>query len=195
MKTKVDEYLLKHDKWTNELSQLRDIMLSLKMEETIKWGSPVYMVDGRNVLGLAAFKNHYGLWFFNGVFLKDNHKLLVNGQEKTKAMRQLKLTKDDELPLKQIREYVIEAIDNERSGKKVVAEKPGAYELSPYLKKALDADKKLLDSFYALTPGKQKDYSNHIADAKQEKTKFARIEKITPMIIAGVGLHDKYKNC
>ena len=30
-------------------------------------------------------------------------------------------------------------------------------------------------------------------EAKQEKTKIARMEKIKPMIFAGQGLHDKYK--
>ena len=195
MKRKVDEYLVKHNKWTNELTQLREVMLSLNMEETIKWGSPVYTVDGKNVLGLNAFKNHYGIWFFNGVFLKDTHNLLVNGQEKTKAMRQLKFTKGEEIPLQYIREYAMEAIENEKAGKKLVTSKTGDYTLSPDLKKAMDSDKNLLDSYYKLTPGKQKDYSNYVSDAKQEKTKLARIEKITPMILAGAGLHDKYKNC
>ena len=59
----------------------------------------------------------------------------------------------------------------------------------------MDNDSELLNAFIALTPGKQKDYSNHISDAKQEKTKASRLEKIRPMILAGGGLHDKYKNC
>ncbi len=50
-------------------------------------------------------------------------------------------------------------------------------------------------SFKALTPGKQREYCSYVADAKREATKLTRIEKITPMILNGVGLHDKYKNC
>jgi uncharacterized protein YdeI (YjbR/CyaY-like superfamily) len=46
-----------------------------------------------------------------------------------------------------------------------------------------------------LSPGKQRDYCEHIELAKQEKTKLARIEKIKPMLLKGIGLYDKYKNC
>ncbi len=31
--------------------------------------------------------------------------------------------------------------------------------------------------------------------AKQAATRQRRIEKIVPMIEAGIGLHDKYRNC
>ena len=195
MNPKVDDYIDKKSEWSEELKQLRAIFLSTEMEEDVKWGGPVYTVNGKNVTGIAAFKNHYGIWFFNGVFLKDKHKLLVNAQESTKALRQIRFKKGDPIPTDIIREYVLEAIDNEKQGLKVAPAKPGAYVLSPYLKSAMDSDSELLEAFNALTPGKQKDYSNHIADAKQEKTKLTRLNKIKPMILAGVGLHDKYKNC
>jgi uncharacterized protein YdeI (YjbR/CyaY-like superfamily) len=52
------------------------------------------MKGGKNLLGIGAFKNHFGLWFFQGSLLKQNTKLLVNAQEgKTQAMRQIKLDK------------------------------------------------------------------------------------------------------
>lgn len=56
-------------------------------------------------------------------------------------------------------------------------------------------DQELLDSFNALPPGKQKEYTNYISEAKQEKTKISRVEKIKPMMAAGGGLNDRYKNC
>ena len=46
-----------------------------------------------------------------------------------------------------------------------------------------------------LTPGKQREYAEYIQTAKQDATKQTRLEKITPMILKGVGLNDKYKNC
>jgi uncharacterized protein YdeI (YjbR/CyaY-like superfamily) len=195
MNPKVDTYIETKSNWSEELQTLRSIFLSTEMEEDFKWGGPVYTVNGKNVTGMAAFKNHYGMWFFNGVFLKDNHSLLVNTQETTKALRQIKFKKGEEIPTDIIRDYVLEAIENEKQGLKVAPSKPGAYSLSPYLKEAMDNDSELLNAFIALTPGKQKDYSNHISDAKQEKTKASRLEKIRPMILAGGGLHDKYKNC
>lgn len=53
-------------------------------------GVRLYILNGKNVIGLGAFKNHFAIWFFNGVFLKDEKQLLTNAQEgKTKALRQM----------------------------------------------------------------------------------------------------------
>ena len=35
----------------------------------------------------------------------------------------------------------------------------------------------------------------YIETAKREVTKTNRLEKITPMILEGISLHEKYKNC
>lgn len=45
--------------------------------------------------------------------------------------------------------------------------------------------------FEKLTPGKRREY---VAVAKQQATKQKRIDKILPMIVAGVGLNDKHRN-
>jgi len=41
--------------------------------------------------------------------------------------------------------------------------------------------------------GLRREFSDYIADAKRTETKLSRIAKILPMIIAGVGLNDKYR--
>lgn len=61
--------------------------------------------------------------------------------------------------------------------------------------KAFEKDKNLKSAFEKLTSGKQKEYSLYINEAKQEATKIKRLEKIIPMILQGIGLYDKYKNC
>ncbi len=195
MNPKVDAYIAKSEKWGSQLTQLRTLFLSTEMEETVKWGAPVYTINGKNVAGLASFKNHYGIWFFNGVFLEDKHKLLVNAQESTKAMRQVRFEAGEELPLDTLREYLIEAIENEKNGLKVKPERTTDFEVPEQLKSELDASSALLDAFNGLSKGKQREYANYIADAKQEKTKTSRLEKIKPMILDGKGLHDKYRNC
>jgi uncharacterized protein YdeI (YjbR/CyaY-like superfamily) len=40
----------------------------------LKWGIPTYTVNGKNLVGIGAFKTYVGLWFFNGSFLKDEEK-------------------------------------------------------------------------------------------------------------------------
>ena len=76
----VDQYIETHPSWEQELLFLREILQNTELEECIKWGAPVYALDGKNVVGMAAFKNHCALWFFNGALLKENTALLYNAQ-------------------------------------------------------------------------------------------------------------------
>lgn len=63
------------------------------------------------------------------------------------------------------------------------------------LKDMLLKENELSQKFYDLTPGKQREYCEYIETAKRDTTKQKRIEKIKPMILEGIGLNDKYKNC
>lgn len=116
----VEDYISHHPNWENEILELRAMILSTGLEETIKWGSPVYMLHGKNVVSIAAFKNHYALWFFQGALLKENNDLLENAQEeKTKAMRQIRFKKGQSLPLDILKNYVNEAKQNQQEGKEI----------------------------------------------------------------------------
>ena len=85
----VADYIKKHPHWKEELTKLRDVFNSTELVEDVKWGAPAYVLNGKIVSGLGAFKNHIGIWFHQGVFLKDQQKQLVNAQDgKTKALRQ-----------------------------------------------------------------------------------------------------------
>ena len=66
----IEEYIEVNSKWSEALTILRDIVNTTEVEETIKWSAPVYTVNGKNVIGIGAFKNHFGIWFFNSVFFK-----------------------------------------------------------------------------------------------------------------------------
>ena len=58
-------------------------------DATIKWGVPIYQVNGRNVCSLAAFKEHVGINFFASPdVLVDPGKKLEGGG---KSMRMLKV--------------------------------------------------------------------------------------------------------
>lgn len=192
----VEEYIKHHAKWSEALTVLRGIINSTELDETIKWKAPVYTLNGKNVVGLAAFKNHFGVWFFNGVFLKDDQKLLVNAQEGiTKALRQMRFQSIESIDEAAVRRYVLEAIENEKLGKKLTPSKTKQAVIPDVLKTALDNNTTLQTKFEALTPGRQREYCNHINSAKRESTKLNRLEKIKPMILKGMGLHDKHKHC
>jgi len=191
MDPKVKEYLSKKPQWSKGLKLLRKVILQTGLDETIKWGAPVYQMDKKNIVGLASFNAHFGLWFFQGYFLKDKKKLLVNAQEgKTKAMRQLRFNSFDEVNEKIVTQYVKEAIDNHKNGlvvKKV--RKPVTYELAPELNSEFSNNLKLKKAFYEASPYKQKEYSNYISDAKRAETKTKRLIKILPLIKEGKSIY------
>ena len=193
----VEEYIEKHEKYGEALTLLRDIITSTELEETIKWSIPTYTIRNKNVLGIGAFKNHFGLWFFQGVFLKDEEKLLRNAQDgKTKAMRQMIFNSIEDINKDTVLKYVVEAIENQKLGKEIKPErKKKAVEIPDELNDELSKDKSLKAAFESLAPYKQKEYCEHIASAKREATKLSRLEKILPMIAQGLGLNDKYRNC
>jgi uncharacterized protein YdeI (YjbR/CyaY-like superfamily) len=77
---------------------LRNLITSTELAETIKWHARTYCLDSKNVIGLGAFKHHIALWFFQGVFLKDKYKLLINAQlGKTKALRQMRFESKNDI--------------------------------------------------------------------------------------------------
>ncbi|MCW8875701.1 MAG: YdeI/OmpD-associated family protein [Kangiellaceae bacterium] len=191
------DYLKKHPEWERELELLHQLISKTELEQTIKWGAPVYTLQNKNVVGLGAFKSYVGLWFFNGVLLKDKDKVLVNAQEgKTKAMRQWRFNSEKEIKKRQLTSYLKEAIENQRAGKSIKPEKTNtSLELPQELQQLLKTRKELRQQFNSLTPYKQKEYAEHIGSAKRETTRQSRLEKAIPLIEKGVGLHDKYRNC
>jgi uncharacterized protein YdeI (YjbR/CyaY-like superfamily) len=190
----VDTYIARHPDWQKVLTTLRNIVCSTELEETVKWGMPVYTLNGKNVVGLGAFKSYAGIWFFQGAFLKDEKKVLINAQRgKTKGMRQWRFQSAGEIDKSLVRQYVEEAIENQRRGKEIKPAKPKAPKIPPELKQALAERPELKQSFEDLTPGKQREYAEYIAEAKMAETKQRRLEKIRPKILEGKGLNDKYK--
>ena len=191
--SRVDAYLDEHPQWRGQFQAFREILLAIGLDEDIKWGIPAYLSNGKNLIGFAGFKQHCALWFHQGVFLKDEAGKLSNAQEgKTQAMRQWKFAAGEEVPRDLLRAYALEAIENHKAGKKV---KPATQELNvpEELEQAMQDDASLREAFDSLTPGRQKEYAEHIGSAKQEKTRLARLEKAHPQILAGIGLHDKYR--
>jgi uncharacterized protein YdeI (YjbR/CyaY-like superfamily) len=181
--------------WKTELELLKSIIAKTVLIETTKWGGCVYVLNNKNVIGVGGFKNFFTLWFFNGVFLKDKKKYLVNANEGvTKSLRQWRFTSKEEINEKEILSYIQEAIENEIQGKIIKPEKTNETATIPaVLQKELNANINLEETFLKFSPYKQKEFVEYIETAKREETKLSRIEKIKPMILSNIGLNDKYR--
>lgn len=193
MEEKAKKVWDKTNQWEKELELLRAMLQKTELVETNKWGGEVYTINNKNVVGIGGFKNYFVIWFWNGVFLKDEAKVLVNANEGvTKGLRQWRFTAAAELNEKLILHYVNEAIANEKAGLSIKPEKKEAMKCD-FFSDALKNDKTLNAAFDKFTPGKQKEFWEFMATAKQEKTKVTRLDKIRTMILDGIGLNDKYR--
>lgn len=191
---KIDAYYQRETPFKAGLSRLRDLALKTGLQESYKWNSPVYTLDGKNVFGINAFKSHFGIWFFNGCYLKDPKNVLENAQEgKTKAMRHWKFTSAGEIDAESVFSYMKEAVDNQKKGKVWTPEPNKSTVIPGLLKKALQVDPALENAFANMSPYKQREFCEYIDSAKQEVTKLKRLEKIIPMIRAGVSMNDQYR--
>ncbi|MEY2963604.1 MAG: hypothetical protein RL754_865 [Bacteroidota bacterium] len=177
--------------WADPLVLLREIMLQSGLEEEAKWGQPTYTLKGKNVAMIYSFKESCGISFFKGVLLQDDAKILVPAGSNSNVARHLKITSTAQVAELEpyIHAYIDEAIELEKSGAKVP--KPTEREPMPEtLEARLSMDAELLESWNALTPGRQRSYILHIGGAKQEQTQLNRIEKCVPKIHAGKGFNE-----
>lgn len=182
----------KVNQWNEEIEFLKTIIAKTELVETIKWGTPVYTYKNKNIIGLGGFKSYFGVWFMNGVFLKDDAKKLVNTQEGvTKALRQWRFQSKEEINEELLLQYIHEAIQNEIKGLSHKPEKKKVV-LCDLFKNELKNDPAFAKAFEQFSAYKQKEFIEYIGSAKQEKTKVSRMEKIKPMIIENIGLNDKY---
>lgn len=193
-KKEITNLFTRADKWTEELEILFDIVRKTELIETTKWGGPCFVINNQMVLGIGGFKSYVGLWFYQGVFLKDKYKVLINANEGvTKALRQWRFYSKTEIDAKKVKEYILEAIQNAKDGKELKPQKKKDIELPKELVIALKSDKKLGSQFKSLPPFKQREYAEFIESAKREETRLTRVQKSIPLIIAGKGLNDKYR--
>ncbi len=176
------------------LNEIRAILLSCDLEETIKWFLPTYLHQKRLVIGLGHFKEFVSIWFHHGVFLSDPLNVLINAQKgKTMGLRQWRFTSMKDIDHTAIKMYVKEAIKNSEEGLEIKAKAKPMIAMPELLQKALDDDPSLVLAYDSLTRSKQNEYKEYIINAKREATKYNRLEKIKPMILSGIGLHDKYR--
>jgi uncharacterized protein YdeI (YjbR/CyaY-like superfamily) len=183
----------KTNQWENEIEQLHAIIRKTSLVETTKWGGSVYTHKNKNVVGIGGFKSYFGIWFYNGVFLKDEKKLLINAnEENTKSLRQMRFTSVNEVDEKLILYYINEAIEIEEKGLFIPKEKKETI-IPELLQNELDKNQELLSKFNAFSPYKQREFIEYLTSAKQEKTQLARLEKIILQVIEGKGLNDKYR--
>lgn len=189
---RVEFFFKKPSPWQAHYRKLREILLSCPVTEELKWGVPAYQADGKNVALVHGFKAYCAVLFPRGALLKDAKRVLVQQTAHVRAARQLRFTTVAEIErlAPTLKAYVKEAIALEKAGAKVVFKKTSDFAMPVEFQAKLDGAPKLKAAFERLTPGRQRAYLLYISQAKQAKTREARVAKVAPRILAGKGLDD-----
>ena len=192
MNPKVDWYFTKHKPWQEEIETLRSIVLSCGLNEELKWGCPCYTHEGNNVVLIHVFKEYCAVLFFKGVLLKDPSGVLIQQTKNVQVARQMRFTTLQEIVKRKaiLKAYIKEAIAVEKSGLKPELKKTAEFEMPEEFRSRLEDMPSLKKAFKALTPGRQRAYLLYFSQAKQAKTREARIEKYIQHIFDGKGLDD-----
>lgn len=192
MNPKVDFYFNKANKWSDEQLLLRSIILEFGLTEELKWGTPCYTLNQKNVVLIHAFAAYCAVLFFKGALLADENHILVVQSKNVQATKQARFTNVDEIHKvkNELKALIYQAIEVEKAGLKVELKKTEDFEVAAEFQYKLDHFAALKTAFEALTPGRQRAYLLYFSSAKQAKTREARIEKYIPKILEGKGLDD-----
>lgn len=181
----VDAYIRRSEKWPDEMTDLRPILLAGGLTEEIKWGNPCYSYEGRNVVVLQEMKGFLALMFFKGGLLNDSEGVLEEQGPKSRSARRIRFTSVEDVArlTDTVQAYIEEAgLDVDPAPELVLVEK---------LQNRLDQDPAFKAAFEALTPGRQREYNLYFSGAKQAKTREARVEKYAQNILDGKSFRDR----
>jgi uncharacterized protein YdeI (YjbR/CyaY-like superfamily) len=189
---KVDAFLSKQKNWKDEFEKLRTIILGSGLTEELKWGTPCYTFQNRNVVLMHGFKNYCALLFFKGALLKDPDGILIQQTPHVQSARHLRFTSVRQIVKMKttLKAYLNEAVEVEKAGLKVNFKETSEFTVPEEFQNKLNDSAALKKAFRALTPGRQRAYLLYFSTPKQSKTRESRIEKSTPQILAGKGLDD-----
>jgi uncharacterized protein YdeI (YjbR/CyaY-like superfamily) len=161
-------------------------------DETMKWSAPSFTVDGKILMGMAAFKAHAIVNFWRG-------QELEFGVSRD-AMGQLgKLTSIDDLPPDdKLDELIRKGVELARTApaprKPKHKPKPPPV-MHPDFGAALNANKKAKAVLEEFPPSAQREYLEWISEAKQDATRQKRIGDAIAWLSEGKRRHWKYESC
>lgn len=162
-------------------------------EETLKWSMPSFTINGKILIGMAAFKQHAALNFWRG-------QELGVAEASRDAMGQFgKLTSVDDLPsdaeLDALIRQAADLANTAPAPRKAKHEPKPPPVMHPDFAKALAANPKAKTMLDGFPPSAQREYLEWVAEAKQEKTRAKRIADAVEWLSEGKRRHWKYENC
>lgn len=166
-----------------------------EVEEGIKWSVPAFMLGGKNVAGLAAFKAHCAVMIHGEGRLgeADSKGGGMGGYGKITALSDLPSDAVLEAGLKEAAQRVATS----GTARKPQAKRPPKPEIPmpDDFAAALAAVPQAKASLEGFAPGQRREYLEWITEAKQTATREKRIAQAVEWLTEGKKRNWKYENC
>ena len=161
------------------------------VEEGIKWGMPAFMVGGKNVAGMAAFKAHCAVMIHGEGRLGEGEGM--GGYGKVTALSDLPADDVLETALNEAAQRV--AVSGSAAKPRAKAppkpEIPVPQDFAAALREAPEAKA----FFDGLPPGQRREYLDWITGAKQDATRAKRLATALEWLAEGKRRNWKYEKC
>ena len=192
---RVDDYIAKRQPFAQPiLTHLRELVHkhAPDAEETLKWGVPHFVLNGQNLAGMAAFKDHatFGFWRDEEVTGSPRDNGAMGSMGRLSSLADLP---SDEAMADYIRKAA--ALCAGDKPKRAAPKPKAALDLPDDLGAALKANPAAQGHWDAFSPGKRRDYIEWVIEAKREETRIKRIETIVAQVAEGKDRNWKYKSC
>ncbi|MFG6467686.1 YdeI/OmpD-associated family protein [Roseateles sp. BYS87W] len=163
-----------------------------EVTETLKWSRPHFLLDGKLLCGMSAFKAHcaFGFWAREGAAPGETGAMGDYGRITTLA---------DLPPPAELQRQIQAAAALLSSGapRAQKADRPprAALEMPPDFAAALAGVPAAAATYQAFPPSKQRDYLEWVLEAKREDTRARRIAQAVAWLAEGKSRNWKYENC
>ena len=194
---RIDAYIARQASFARPiLEHLRETIHAAcpAVEEGIKWSMPAFLLEGRILAHMAAFKAHAAFGFWRG------GEIVGDAAASAEGMGQFgRLTVVEDLPPREELEAMIrKAAAVTASGPAPRARKKEAKpepEMPEDLRAAIAADPKAGATFDAFPPGCRREYIDWVLEAKRPETRAKRIAQTVEWLAEGKRRNWKYEKC
>lgn len=187
----IDRYIAKSPAYAKPiLEHIRALVHRVlpETEEAMKWSRPHFMLGGKNVAGMSAFKAHCAFMIHGDGRQGEG----MGSFGKIAALADLPPVKELEKRLLAARDRIAEG----GSAMRRAPSKPKAPLAVPQdFAAALKANKRANAYFDAFSPSAQREYVEWVTEAKQDATRERRLKQSVEWIAEGKRRNWKYEKC
>jgi len=182
------------------LEHLRDVAHKALPDavEEMKWGFPMFLVQGKMICGFAAFKAHCAFRLVGSEVKEKVRALGYDPEDSAGALGKITSLKD--LPSERklvalIKETAKAQLAVKAAGPKKRAAPRPELPVPEELSAALAKNKAAAKNFAVFSPSCRSEYSEWIGGAKREETRAKRVAEAVAWIAEGKKRNWKYEQC